>query len=105
MEDLNLKLQGMNCASCANSIEKAILNVPGVVEGNVNFNIDRATIRYDPQQTNLNIITKAVTDIGYEAQVSPQISHLKTTPKLADNNVKSEIFSIGFSSGQSLASC
>jgi P-type Cu+ transporter len=71
MEDLNLKLQGMSCASCANSIEKAILNVPGVVESNVNFSIDRATIRYDPQQTRIDIITKAVTDIGYQAQVIP----------------------------------
>jgi P-type Cu+ transporter len=71
MEDLNLKLQGMSCASCANSIEKAILNVPGVVKGNVNFSTDRATISYDPIQTKIDTITKAVTDIGYEAQVIP----------------------------------
>ncbi|WP_310427953.1 heavy metal translocating P-type ATPase [Chamaesiphon sp. VAR_48_metabat_135_sub] len=71
MEDLNLKLQGMSCASCANSIEKAILKVPGVVESNVNFSIDRASVRYDPQQTRIDIITKAVTDIGYQAQVIP----------------------------------
>jgi P-type Cu+ transporter len=71
MEDLNIKLQGMSCASCANSIEKAILNVPGVVESNVNFSTDRATIRYDPKQTKIDLITKAVTDIGYQAQVIP----------------------------------
>ncbi len=71
MEDLNLKLKGMSCASCANSIEKAILGVPGVVEGNVNFSIDRATVRYDPKQTNINIITKAIVDVGYEAQIIP----------------------------------
>jgi P-type Cu+ transporter len=79
MEDLNLKLQGMSCASCANSIEKAILNVPGVVKGNVNFSTDRATISYDPKQTKIDIITKAVTDIGYEAQVIP-------TDLIAENN-------------------
>ncbi len=71
MEDLNLKLRGMSCASCANSIEQAILSVPGVVEGNVNFSSDRATVRYDPKQTNINTIAKAVADIGYEAQVIP----------------------------------
>jgi P-type Cu+ transporter len=71
MEDLNLKLQGMSCASCANRIEKAILNVPGVMEGNVNFSTDRATISYDPKQTKIDTITKAVTDIGYQAQVIP----------------------------------
>jgi P-type Cu+ transporter len=71
MEELNLKLQGMSCATCANNIEKAILNVPGVLAGNVNFSLESATVRYDPQQTNLNIICKAVTDIGYEVQIVP----------------------------------
>jgi P-type Cu+ transporter len=71
MEDLNLKLRGMSCASCANSIEQAIRNVPGVVEGNVNFSSDRASVRYDPKQTNINTIARAVADIGYEAQVIP----------------------------------
>ncbi len=71
MENLNLKLKGMSCASCANSIERAILNVSGVAEADVNFNSDRATVRYDPKQTNINIITKAVVDAGYEAQIIP----------------------------------
>ncbi len=71
MEDLNLKLRGMSCASCANSIEQAIRNVPGVVEGNVNFSSDRASVRYDPKQTNIDTIARAVADIGYEAQVIP----------------------------------
>ncbi|WP_295616598.1 heavy metal translocating P-type ATPase [Chamaesiphon sp. GL140_3_metabinner_50] len=71
MEDLNLKLKGMSCASCANNIERAIRNVPGVVEGNVNFSSDRATVLYDPKRTNINIITKAVVDVGYEAQIIP----------------------------------
>jgi P-type Cu+ transporter len=71
MEDLNLKLQGMSCASCAHSIEKAILNVPGVVEGSVNFGTDSASVRYDPQQTNSNIICQAVANIGYEAYIIP----------------------------------
>jgi P-type Cu+ transporter len=71
MEELNLKLRGMSCASCANSIEQAILSVPGVIAGNVNFSSDRASVRYDPKQTNSQIVTKAVEDIGYEAQIIP----------------------------------
>jgi P-type Cu+ transporter len=71
MEDLTLKLTGMSCASCANRIERALLNVSGVIGGNVNFSSDRATISFDPQQTKIEIITKAVTDIGYQAQVIP----------------------------------
>jgi len=43
--ELNLKLKGMICDSCANNIEKALLNMPGMTQGNVNFSIDRASIR------------------------------------------------------------
>jgi Cu+-exporting ATPase len=69
MEELNLKLQGMSCASCANSIERAILNVSGVVHCNVNFSADQATVRYDATKTNGHLICQAVTDIGYAAQI------------------------------------
>jgi P-type Cu+ transporter len=80
MQDLNLKLRGMSCASCAHNIERAILTVPGVVECNVNFSTDRASVRYDPQQTNINIITKAVVDIGYEAQIIPTDFSVEDNP-------------------------
>ena len=69
MEELNLRLQGMSCASCANSIERAILTVPGVVNCNVNFSTDQATVRYDAKKTNGHLICKAVADVGYEAQI------------------------------------
>ncbi len=71
MEELSLKLQGMSCVSCANNIERAILHVPGVVNCNVNFGTDQATVRYDTQQTNSNIICQAVANVGYEAQIIP----------------------------------
>ena len=67
METLTLKLRGMSCAACASRIEQAIKGVAGVVECNVNFALDQATIRYNPQKTQLEIIQKAVTDAGYGA--------------------------------------
>jgi len=65
--EITLKLRGMSCASCASRIEQAIKSVSGVVECNVNFALDRATIQYNPQKTNLEILQKAVTDAGYGA--------------------------------------
>ncbi len=69
MEELNFRLQGMSCAACANSIERAILTVPGVVNCSVNFSTDQATVRYDAKRTNGHLICKAVTDVGYKAQI------------------------------------
>ncbi|MBE9030450.1 heavy metal translocating P-type ATPase [filamentous cyanobacterium LEGE 11480] len=67
MKTLQLKLRGMNCASCANAIEEAIQNVSGVDVGHVNFSIEQAHIQYDPDQTSPAQIAQAVADIGYEA--------------------------------------
>jgi P-type Cu+ transporter len=67
MERLDLKLGGMSCAACAKTIEGAITHVPGVIESNVNFALERATLDYDPQQTNPQAIVQAVVDAGYQA--------------------------------------
>ncbi|MBE9228811.1 copper-translocating P-type ATPase [Phormidium sp. LEGE 05292] len=68
MENANLKLRGMSCASCANAIENAILSVPGVEACQVNFGAEQATVKYNPKQTNLNEIQDAVDAAGYVAQ-------------------------------------
>lgn len=51
METLHLRLKGMGCASCANTIEQAIQSVPGVVECNVNFAIEQASVTFNTKQT------------------------------------------------------
>jgi Cu+-exporting ATPase len=59
----------MSCASCANSIEKAIRAVPGVSDSSVNFGAEQAIVSYDPKQTNPEIICDAVDAVGYSAQL------------------------------------
>ena len=70
-EKETLKLEGMGCAACAGKIESSINKVLGVEECMVNFAIAEATVRYNPQQTNLENIIKAVQDAGYQAFVLP----------------------------------
>lgn len=67
MESTTLRLRGMSCASCANSIEEAIQLVPGVREATVNFGAEQATVHYDPKKTNLHAIQVAVDEAGYSA--------------------------------------
>jgi P-type Cu+ transporter len=68
MENATLKLRGMSCASCANSIENAILTVPGVSQCSVNYGAEQANVAYDPRQTNLGAIESAIASAGYSAQ-------------------------------------
>jgi Cu+-exporting ATPase len=66
-EKINLKLRGMSCASCANSIESAISNVPGVESCNVNFGAEQAAIEYNPRRTSIEDIQEAVEEAGYSS--------------------------------------
>jgi P-type Cu+ transporter len=68
MDTTTLKLRGMSCASCANSIEDAIRSVPGVSESSVNFGVEQASVTYDPQQTDLETIQNAINAAGYSSQ-------------------------------------
>ena len=67
MDTTTLKLRGMSCASCANSIEETISSVPGVSECNVNFGAEQATVKYNPQKTGIKQIQDAVDAAGYSA--------------------------------------
>ncbi len=81
MDTLNLKLRGMSCAACAANIERAIRSVPGVVEGQVNFGMEQATVQYDPQATNAEIIQKAVERVGYQAAPLQELASLTIEDK------------------------
>src|SRR5699024_3149448 len=60
-------VEGMTCASCAQTIEKATRKLPGMQEATVNLATEKLTVNYDPTALNLSDITKAVSDAGYEA--------------------------------------
>ncbi|MBE8965061.1 copper-translocating P-type ATPase [Nostocales cyanobacterium LEGE 12452] len=67
MDTLTLKLRGMSCAACANNIEKAIRSVSGVIDCNVNFGAEQATIKYDRSLANLEKIQGAIASAGYSS--------------------------------------
>lgn len=69
METSTLKLRGMSCASCASSIEKAVSNLSGVEQCNVNFGAEQATVTYNPRTVDVNHIQQAIADAGYGSQV------------------------------------
>ncbi len=76
-ENITLKLYGMSCAACANSITKAINSVVGVTESNVNFALAQAHIKYLPKKTNLQQIQQAIIDAGYNSDSSQFFSDIQ----------------------------
>ena len=65
---INLDIQGMTCAGCVNSVEKALGNVDGVDLAEVNFALNRAAVHYNPEIVNPSVLESAVEEAGFEAQ-------------------------------------
>ncbi|HCM90476.1 MULTISPECIES: heavy metal translocating P-type ATPase [Vagococcus] len=61
----NFKIEGMTCASCAQTIEKVTSKLPGVVEANVNLATEKLSMTYDAKELSDETIAKAVEDAGY----------------------------------------
>ena len=73
-----LKIKGMHCASCATIIEKKLKKVSGVINANVNFATEKASIEYENADENLFV--QAVNRAGYEVLDSEDkqgVLHLK----------------------------
>ncbi|MDE1548555.1 heavy metal translocating P-type ATPase [Jeotgalibaca caeni] len=60
-------IEGMTCASCAQTVEKATQKLTGINLASVNLATEKMVVEYDPSMLNLSDITKAVADSGYEA--------------------------------------
>ena len=65
---INLDIQGMTCAGCVNSVEKALGNVDGVDLAEVNFALNRAAVHYNPEIANPSVLESAVEEAGFKAQ-------------------------------------
>jgi P-type Cu+ transporter len=64
--ELGLRLGGVGCASCVSTIERALLEVPGVDRAAVNMATERVTVDYDPEQVEVGRLRRAIADTGYE---------------------------------------
>lgn len=69
MKRIDFPIQGMHCASCVNMIEKALLKTPGVEKASVNLASEKATVDFDETRVNPEILSSAVTSIGYKAYI------------------------------------
>lgn len=64
---IELAIQGMTCAACATRIEKGLSKISGVSSANVNLAMERATVRFNPTETDVSQMIKKVVDLGYQA--------------------------------------
>jgi len=71
-ERLELPVEGMTCASCANRIERKLNKLHGV-EATVNYATERATVEVDPALASAGDLVGAIEAAGYRASLpSPE---------------------------------
>lgn len=61
-------IEGMTCASCAQTVEKAVNKLEGVNEATVNLASEKMTVDFNPEVLSVPAIQKAVQDAGYGAK-------------------------------------
>jgi Cu+-exporting ATPase len=66
MAEGNYAIEGMTCASCAQTVEKAVSKMTGIEEASVNLATEKLHVRYDPQQVDEQLLAKTVADAGYQ---------------------------------------
>jgi Cu+-exporting ATPase len=73
IKKINLKINGMHCASCEKIITMSVDELNGVKVIKIDAQNGRGEIEYDDQSSNDAEILTAIRNSGYEAQVLPEI--------------------------------
>ncbi|MGX6446347.1 copper chaperone CopZ [Neobacillus sp. K501] len=65
MEKLTLKVNGMSCGHCVNSIEGSVGNLEGVEFVKVHLNAGNVDVAFNPSVVTLDKIKDTIDDQGY----------------------------------------
>ncbi len=58
-------IRGLECASCAIDVGRALRKIPGIAEININYVINKGYVEFDPEKITWEAVSKALMDRGY----------------------------------------
>lgn len=68
-DKVTLPVEGMTCAACQATVQRALTKAPGVSKAAVNLMMHEATIHFDPALTNPTQLVAAINDTGYASRL------------------------------------
>ena len=80
---VELPLVGMTCATCANTIERRLNKVDGVLEATVNFASEKASVTYAPGAVTKADLVAAVRKAGYDVVEADDEEEMEDAEALA----------------------
>ncbi|CAN1287885.1 Copper-transporting ATPase RAN1 [Linum perenne] len=69
---IQVRITGMTCAACSNSVESALRSINGVVLASVALLQNRADVVFDPSLVKDDDVKNAIEDAGFDAEVLAQ---------------------------------
>ena len=60
-----IRIEGMHCHKCEQTVQRTLMQYPGVHEVEVDFNSAQASVLYDHDKTTVKTLTDAITEAGY----------------------------------------
>ncbi len=66
---LNMKIDGMSCASCLNRIDHHLANVNGVLQTDISIERGFGRVHFDDELASADVISNTVARIGYDVTV------------------------------------
>jgi Zn2+/Cd2+-exporting ATPase len=73
-QKLQVKIGGMDCGSCAKTVEVGLQQIAGVLQVSVSFATEKMQVSYDPQQVNEETIYNRVRSLGYAVELTHELS-------------------------------
>lgn len=67
MEDVEFKVEGMDCQGCVKSVTRMLTGIAGVSKVDVSLEQANAKVSYDPAQAQLADLKRAVERAGFKA--------------------------------------
>lgn len=65
MNEITLKVGGMSCMGCVNSVRNLLSALPGVENVSVDLANGQASLRYDPEKITVETLKTTILDGGY----------------------------------------
>jgi copper chaperone CopZ len=60
-----IRIEGMHCHRCEETIQRALQTLPGVHEVEVDFASGQASVLFDPKSVAVPQLVESITDAGY----------------------------------------
>ena len=76
-QKIQIKINGMHCAACAQTIQRALTKTEGVISVRVNLATETAYVEYDNDRINEKNLKEVIKNAGYDAAEEPETTVIR----------------------------